>query len=61
MQYLEGKKTYIFFALTLLVWLANQFGFGGFELNPAQAEWFDLIVIVGGFVLRKLTVGKPAI
>ena len=61
MEYLKGKKTYIFFALSLLVWLANQFGFGGFELSPEQGEIFDMIVILGGFILRKLTVGKAVV
>lgn len=52
---LQGKKTYLFFALALLVWLANQFGFGDFKLDSEWQQYFDLAVIVGGFVLRKIT------
>ena len=57
---LEGYKTYAFFGLMLVVWLANQFGFSGFELNAEQKEVFDLVILLGGFVLRKLTKGAPA-
>ena len=58
MQKLEGYRTWLFFALALLLWLANQFGFADFAMTPEQKEWFDFVVIVGGFALRYIT-SKP--
>ena len=52
---MEGYKTVLFFALALLVWLANQFGFGDWQMSPELANWFEAAVIVGGLILRYFT------
>jgi len=52
---MQGKKTYVFFVLALVIWVANYFGFAGFEMSAELSELYDVIVIVGGLVLRKLT------
>lgn len=52
---LKGYKTVIFFALALVVAIANLLGFAEFELSPDQAEWIAVIVPLVGLVLRALT------
>jgi hypothetical protein len=51
----DGYKTIAFFALSLVIWIANYFGFGGFKMSESQLELFNVIVIVAGFVLRYVT------
>jgi len=52
---LEGKKTAIFFVITLLVALANMFGFTEFVPTADQSEWILAAVSIVGLVLRKFT------
>ena len=52
---LEGYKTVIFFALVILVEIANYFGFGSFKLDSNQQEIIGLIVPVLGIILRAFT------
>lgn len=54
-EQLKGYKTVIFFALALVVAIANLLGFAEFELSPDQAEWIAVIVPFVGLVLRALT------
>lgn len=52
---LEGYKTIIFFAVSLLVALANLLGFGDFELTADQQEIILVVVSVAGLLLRYFT------
>ena len=54
-EYLNGKKTILFFVLALLVAFANMAGFGEFQMTGDQLEVFNWILIGGGIVLRVLT------
>ena len=52
---LEGYKTVIFFALALLVGIANLLGFAEFQLSPEQQEWLGVILPLVGLLLRAVT------
>lgn len=58
MEKLKGYKTVGFFVLAALVYIANYFGFGGFELTPEMRDLLDAILVVGGFALRLATNSK---
>jgi len=58
MKKLDGYKTVVFFVLSLLVALANLFGFADFRLSSEQNELLLVAVSVGGLLLRYLTKGK---
>lgn len=52
---LEGKKTLLFFGLTLLVSVAGMFGFADFQVTTEQAEIIGAVVSVIGILLRLVT------
>jgi|GEM_PF-5782069 len=58
MKKLDGYKTVVFFVLSLLVALANLFGFADFRLSSEQNELLLVAVSVGGLLLRYLTKGE---
>jgi hypothetical protein len=52
---MKGYKSVVFFALALLVAVANLLGFGDFELTAEQGEIISVIVPLVGLGLRYLT------
>lgn len=55
MEKLEGYKTVVFFALALLIAVANMFGFGDFQMSADQEEIALVVVSVVGLILRFVT------
>jgi hypothetical protein len=55
MERFEGYKTVVFFALSLIVAVANLLGFGEFELSASQQEILLVVIPVVGLILRYLT------
>lgn len=54
-EYLEGKKTIIFFVLFALLTLANMFGFTEYKPTTDEAEWIALGISFIGITLRNFT------
>jgi len=54
-MFLEGKKTVIFFVITLIVALASMFGFTEYQPTMDQSELILAIVSLVGLSLRYLT------
>jgi hypothetical protein len=55
LEKIEGYKTVVFFGLTLLITLANVFGFADFQVSEEQHEIILVVVSIAGLVLRYLT------
>jgi len=52
---LEGKKTVIFFVLTLVIALAQIFGFADYQPTGDEAALIGVFVSIAGIALRKFT------
>lgn len=55
MEQIKGWKTVTFFALALVLALANLFGFADFKMSPEQVKWFEVLVPFAGLFLRAVT------
>lgn len=55
MEKFEGYKTFMFFALVLVVQVANLLGFADFALSAEQQNLIAVLVPFIGLILRKLT------
>ena len=58
MENLNGYKTVIFFGISLLIAVANLFGFGEFSLSGEQKDIIFVVVSALGLVLRYYSKGK---
>lgn len=54
-EYLKGKKTNLFFGLTLLVGLAGMVGFTDWRPTPDQAEFMPIFFGFAGLFFRWIT------
>ncbi len=55
MEKFEGYKTVVFFALVLVIQIANLLGFGSFALSPEQSDVLNVVIPLVGLILRYLT------
>ena len=59
MSFLKGKKTVIFFVLTLLVAIASMFGYVDYQPSGEEAEVIAVVLSLVGLGLRLITNTAP--
>ena len=52
---MKGYRTTVFFALTLILGVANLYGFADFQLPPELLAWVGPILSIVGLILRAVT------
>ena len=59
MSFFKGKKTVIFFSISLLVAVASMFGYVEYEPSGQEAEVIAFVLSLVGLVLRLVTNTAP--